>query len=125
MKIVSTPNAPQPIGPYSQAVISGNLVFCSGQIAINPQSGEMAAPDIASQTRQVLQNLQAVLEKSGSTLSHVLKTTVYLSDMQNFPGFNAEYAKFFPTNPPARATIQVGALPKNALVEIELVAEID
>lgn len=121
--IINTPNAPTPIGPYSQAVKSGHLVFTSGQIPIDPKTGEMISGDIREQAIQVLENLKAVLEAAGCALDDVIKTTVFLSDMAHFPEFNVIYAEYFgEENAPARSTVQVATLPKGALVEIELVA---
>jgi len=121
-KIIQTKNAPATIGPYSQAVAFKNLIFCSGQIALNPQSGEFFAGNISEQTEQVIQNLKAVLTEAGSSLDKILQTTVYLKNMSDFTQFNLAYAKFFPSEPPARATIGVAELPKGALVEISAIA---
>ncbi|MEM3030979.1 MAG: RidA family protein [Candidatus Micrarchaeia archaeon] len=123
-KIVSTEKAPKAIGPYAQAVVSGRLVFCSGQIALEPASGKMVEGDVGAQTRRVLENLRAVLEAAGSSLAKVVKTTVYLKDMNDFPAMNEVYAEFFGQNPPARATVQAARLPRDALVEIEAIAEL-
>ena len=122
-KIIHTDTAPAAIGPYSQAVVSGSLVFTSGQIAINPQSGEVEAVGIEAQTEQVCRNLKAVLEKAGTSMDHVVKTTCFLSDMENFAAFNGVYAKYF-TACPARSCVAVKTLPKNVLVEVEAIAEI-
>lgn len=119
---VETASAPAPVGPYSQATIAGNLVFASGQAALDPQTGALVAGNVAEQTAQVMRNLQAVLEAAGSSLDRVLKTTVYLADMDDFAAMNEAYARFFPQNPPARTTIQAARLPLDARVEIELVA---
>jgi 2-iminobutanoate/2-iminopropanoate deaminase len=121
-EIVQTQSAPRAIGPYSQAVKAGGFVFCSGQIALDPATGEMAAGSVADQTHHVLKNLQAVLEAAGSSLGKVVKTTVFLQDLADFAAMNAVYAEYFPQAPPARATVQVARLPKDALVEIEVVA---
>lgn len=121
-KIIQTEKAPKAIGPYSQAVGIGNLIFTAGQIGLNPQTGELVGDDIESQTRQVLTNLKHILEAAGSDLNYVVKTTVFLQDMADFPRMNAVYAEFFPENPPARSTIAVAALPKGARVEIEAIA---
>ncbi|MGN1235598.1 MAG: Rid family detoxifying hydrolase [Christensenellaceae bacterium] len=121
MKATFTPNAPQAIGPYSQAVCVGNLVFTSGQIAINPASGAVEAVSIEEQTRQVCENLKAVLENSGSSLAKVVKTTCFLADMGDFAAFNAVYGAYF-TEKPARSCVAVKSLPKNVLVEVEAVA---
>jgi 2-iminobutanoate/2-iminopropanoate deaminase len=122
MKTVHTDNAPKTVGPYSQAIISNGLVFCSGQIGLDPSTGEMAGDDIALQTEQAIKNLSAVLEAAGSSLAKTVKTTCYLKNISDYQKFNEIYEKYF-TGKPARATIEVSNLPKNALVEIELVAE--
>jgi len=123
MKVVQTSAAPAAIGPYSQAFISGNLVFTSGQIPLSPGTGEVAGAGISEQTEQVVKNLKAVLEAAGSSLSKVVKTTCFLADMNDFAAFNEVYAKHF-TGKPARSTVAVKQLPKSVLVEIEAVAEI-
>jgi len=120
--IVSTDKAPGAVGPYSQAVIVGDLVFTAGAIALDPKTGELVGEEIGAQTRQVLKNVQGVLEAAGSSLDQVVKTTVFLTDMGNFAQMNSVYAEFFPSHPPARSTVQVGALPKGALLEIEAIA---
>jgi 2-iminobutanoate/2-iminopropanoate deaminase len=123
--IINTENAPDPIGPYNQAVKSGHLLFTSGQIPTDPITGEMVSGGIREQTIQVLENLKSVLEAAGATLGNVIKTTVFLTDMADFPALNSIYAEFFgEDNAPARSTVQVSALPKGALVEIELVAKV-
>lgn len=119
---VATESAPAAIGPYSQAIASGDLVFASGQIALDPQSGQLVAGDVGAQTRQALENLSAVLQAGGSSLARVVKTTVFLTTMQNFAPMNEVYGQFFVGEPPARSTIAVAELPRNALVEIEAVA---
>ena len=119
--VVATANAPQAIGPYSQAITLDNLVFCSGQIPLTP-AGTLAEGDITGQTRQVLTNLQAVLQAAGSSLGNVLKTTVFLADMNEFAAMNAVYAEFFAGEPPARSTVQVSRLPRDVRVEIEAIA---
>ncbi|HEY0658503.1 MAG TPA: RidA family protein [Pyrinomonadaceae bacterium] len=124
METVSTENAPGAIGPYSQAVKTGNLVFCSGQIPIDPATGNFVSEDVAEQTEQVLINLSAVLEAAGTNLSKVVKTTVFLADMNDFTAMNEIYAKFFDANKPARATVQAARLPRDARVEIECIAVI-
>lgn len=121
-KIVSTEKAPKAIGPYSQAIRIENLVFTAGQVGLNPDTMELIEGGIEAQTRQVLTNLKHVLETASSGLNFVVKTTVFLQDMGDFAKMNAIYAEFFPENPPARSTVQVAALPKGALVEIECVA---
>jgi len=124
METVSTDNAPGAIGPYSQAVKTGNLVFCSGQIPINPATGNFVSDDVAEQTEQVLRNLSAVLKAAGTDLNKVVKTTVFLADMNDFAAMNEIYAKFFDANKPARATVQAARLPRDAKVEIECIAVI-
>ncbi|MFQ3683966.1 RidA family protein [Roseiflexus sp.] len=119
--VVQTSAAPQAIGPYSQAIIAGDMVFCSGQIPLTPD-GVLVEGDVAAQTRQVLTNLQAVLAAAGSSLDQVVKTTVFLVDMNDFAAMNAVYAEFFAANPPARSTVQVARLPRDARVEIEAMA---
>jgi 2-iminobutanoate/2-iminopropanoate deaminase len=121
-QIISTENAPGAIGPYSQAVKAGNMVFCSGQIPIDPQTGEFVSNEIGEQTEQVLKNLSAVLEAAGSDLNNVVKTTVFLIDMNDFAAMNEVYAKYFSENKPARATVQAARLPRDARVEIECIA---
>ena len=121
---ISTENAPGAIGPYSQAVKAGNMVFCSGQIPIDPESGNFISENVVEQTRQVLKNLNAVLEAAGTDLSSVVKTTVFLADMNDFAAMNEVYAEFFSENKPARATVQAARLPKDARVEIECIAVI-
>ena len=121
-EIISTDKAPGAIGPYSQAVTTGNLIFCSGQIPIDPQTGEFVSDDVAEQTRQVLKNLSAVLEAAGTSLQNVVKTTVFLADMNDFGAMNEIYAEFFSENKPARATVQAARLPKDARVEIDCIA---
>ena len=119
---VETNKAPKAIGPYSQAVVVGNLIFTSGQIPLNPQTGVLEGNDIKEQTHRVCQNLQAVLEASGSSLENTVKTVCYLSDMTNFSEFNEVYAQYF-TQKPARSCVAVKELPKGALVEVDVVAE--
>jgi 2-iminobutanoate/2-iminopropanoate deaminase len=121
-KIVSTDKAPKAIGPYSQAILAEDLVFTAGQVGLDPLTMELVEGGIEAQTRQVLTNLRHVLETADSGLNFVIKTTVFLQDMGDFAKMNAVYAEFFPENPPARSTVQVAALPKGALVEIECVA---
>lgn len=121
-EIIATEQAPKAIGPYSQAVRLGSLIFCSGQIPLHPESGAIVGNTTAEQTEQVLKNLQKVLEKAGSNLNCVLKTTCFLSDMADFADFNQVYARFFTENAPARSAIQAAALPKGVKVEIEAIA---
>lgn len=123
MKIISTKNAPAAIGPYSQAIISGNFLFASGQIPLVPETGNIVEGGIEEQTFQVIRNIGAVLEAAGTDFSKVVKATCFLTDLGNFAAFNEIYSQFF-TGKPARSTIEVSALPKGALVEIEIVAEI-
>jgi 2-iminobutanoate/2-iminopropanoate deaminase len=120
--IISTEKAPKAIGPYSQAIRTENLVFTAGQVGLDPATMELVEGGIEPQTRQVLTNLKHVLETADSGLKFVVKTTVYLKDMGDFPSMNSVYGEFFPENQPARSTVQVAALPKGALVEIECVA---
>jgi 2-iminobutanoate/2-iminopropanoate deaminase len=119
---IQTDNAPPAIGPYSQAIKAGGFVFISGQIPIDPLTGEFVAGGITEQAEQVLKNLTALLEASGSSLEQVVKTTVFLADMKEFAAMNEVYAKFFPAPAPARATVAVAGLPRDARVEIEVVA---
>jgi 2-iminobutanoate/2-iminopropanoate deaminase len=121
-QIIQTDRAPQAIGPYSQAVKASGFVYASGQIPIDPATGQFVAGGIAEQTEQVLRNLSAVLEAAGTGLDQVVKTTVFLADMGEFAPMNEVYAKFFAHNPPARATVQAAGLPRNARVEIEVIA---
>jgi len=122
MKVVETNAAPAAIGPYSQAMISGNLIFTSGQIALCPQSGEVIGSTITEQTEQVCKNLKALLKASGTSFEKVVKATCFLSDMSDFAAFNEVYAKYF-TSKPARSTVAAKGLPKNVLVEVEVIAE--
>lgn len=121
-EIIRTPNAPAAVGPYSQAVRVGNFVFTAGQLGLVPGTKEFAGPDVESQTRQALENLKAILEAAGSSLRHVVKTTVFLQDLGEFARMNAVYGEYFPEEPPARSTVQVAALPMGARVEIEAIA---
>jgi len=120
-KVVATTGAPQAIGPYSQAICIGELIFCSGQIPLTPE-GKILDGDISAQTRQVLTNLQAVLAAAGSSMAQVVKTTVFMADMADFTAMNQVYGEFFGSAPPARSTVQVARLPRDARVEIEAVA---
>ncbi|HEX6881962.1 MAG TPA: RidA family protein [Planctomycetota bacterium] len=122
---VSTPDAPGAIGPYSQAIVHGDLVWCSGQVALDPRKGELVPGGIEAETRQVLTNLGNVLVAAGSSLRRVLRTTVYLQHMDDFARMNAVYGTFFDEQPPARATVEVAQLPKGALVEIDCVAALE
>jgi 2-iminobutanoate/2-iminopropanoate deaminase len=121
-EIISTENAPGAIGPYSQAVKTGGMIFCSGQIPIDITTGEFVSSDVAEQTEQVLKNLSAVLEAAQSSLNDVVKTTVFLADMNDFGAMNEVYAKYFSENKPARATVQAAGLPRGARVEIDCIA---
>ena len=121
MGILRTKSAPQPIGPYSQGIDMDGLLFLSGQIGLSLETGEMV-DGLANQTHQVLKNIAAVLEAGGCTLSNVIKSTIYLKNMSNFSEFNKIYAEYFKENPPARTTVEVSALPRNALIEIEIIA---
>lgn len=121
-QVISTENAPGAIGPYSQAIKAGNMVFCSGQIPIDPATGEFVSQDVTEQTEQVFKNLKAVLEAAGATLDDVVKTTVFLADMGEFAAMNDVYARHFVDNKPARATVQAARLPRDARVEIECIA---
>jgi 2-iminobutanoate/2-iminopropanoate deaminase len=121
---VSTPSAPPAIGPYSQAVRTGSLLFVSGQIPLDPATGQLVDGDLAAQTHRVFQNLGAILEAAGATFDNVVRTTVYLADMDDFPAMNAVYATYFSAPAPARATVQAARLPRDARVEIDLIAVI-
>lgn len=121
-KHVSTSNAPKPIGPYSQGVIAGGLLFLSGQIAIDPKTNELVAGDIEAQTEQVLKNLTAVLKEAKMGPENVVRATVYLADFADFPRMNEVYGRYFAKDPPARTTIQAAALPKGARIEIDFIA---
>ncbi|MEQ8155462.1 MAG: RidA family protein [Clostridiaceae bacterium] len=120
-EIISTSNAPGAIGPYSQGVKIGDLIYTSGQIPLNPKTGEMVE-GIQAQTKQSLENCKAIIEAAGSSLENVFKTTVFLSDMNDFSEMNAVYAEYFKENPPARSAVQVARLPKDAKIEIEMIA---
>jgi 2-iminobutanoate/2-iminopropanoate deaminase len=120
--IVSTNQAPVAVGPYSQAVVAGGFIFCSGAIPLNPTTGQLTGVTAAEQTEQALKNLATVLEAGGSNLGQVVKTTVYLHTLEDFQEINQVYAAFFPENPPARTTVEIARLPKDALVEIDAIA---
>lgn len=124
MKAITTAGAPAAIGPYSQAIVAGNLVFCSGQIPLDPRTMQVEGVTAAVQTEQVLNNLKAVLEAAGSSLERVLKTTVYLKNMADFAAMNEVYGKFFGGHRPARAAVEVARLPKDVLVEIDCIAQL-
>lgn len=121
-EIVSTENAPGAIGPYSQAIKANGMIFCSGQIPIDPSTGEFVEGGVAEQTEQVFKNLTAVLEAGGANLESVVKTTVFLADMNDFAAMNEVYGRYFDTNKPARATVQAARLPRDARVEIDCIA---
>lgn len=121
-EIITTTDAPKAIGPYSQAIKAGNMLFVSGQIAINPSTSEMIVGDIKAQTEQVMKNLESILKAAKMSFGNVVKTTVFLADMKKFAEMNSVYAKYFPENPPARSTVEVAKLPKDAEIEIELIA---
>jgi len=123
-EVISTENAPGAIGPYSQAIKAGGMVFCSGQIPIDPATGQFVSDNIAEQTVQVFKNLEAVLKAAGTGLSNVVKTTVFLADMNDFTEMNEVYSQFFSENKPARATVQAARLPRDAKVEIECIATV-
>ena len=120
--IVLTEKGPKPIGPYSQAVKSNGFMFASGQVALDPRNNEFMGGDIRQQTERAMENIKAVVEAAGSNLHHIVKTTVFLKDMNDFAAMNEAYGKYFPTAPPARSTVQVARLPKDALIEIEVIA---
>lgn len=122
-KIITSKNAPEPIGPYSHGVLMGNVLYTSGQVAKDAASGQMVQGDIKSETHKVMQNLQAILEEAGMNFSHVLKTTIYCTDLGNFAAINEVYGSYFSGNYPARETVQVAKLPLNANVEISVVAQ--
>ncbi len=122
VQVITTEKAPKAIGPYSQAVVANGFVFASGQIALDPASGQIVQGTTAEQTQRVLSNLKAILEEAGSALTKVVKTTVYLKDMQDFDEMNRVYGEFFSANKPARATVQVARLPKDVSVEIDAIA---
>lgn len=123
---IATPDAPQAIGPYSQAVVADGFVFASGQIALDPKTGEMVGDTVEAQTEQIFSNVQALLQAAGSDLEHVIKTTCFLASIEEFAAFNEVYGRYFKTHFPARSALGVAGLPKGALVEVEVIAkEID
>ena len=124
-KIIATEKAPAAIGPYSQATRHGDLLFVSGQIAINPATGEIVDGDIQAQTKQVLENVKAIIQAAGMTMQNVLKCSCFLQDMEDFVKFNSVYSEYFAENPPARETVEVGRLPKNVLVEVSAICGVD
>jgi 2-iminobutanoate/2-iminopropanoate deaminase len=121
-EVILTDRGPKPIGPYSQAVRANGFLHVSGQVALDPKTGEMTGADIRQQTERTLENVKGILEAAGSNLPHIVKTTVFLKDMNDFAAMNEVYAKYFASAPPARSTVQVSRLPKDALVEIEVIA---
>ena len=121
-EIIATNEAPKAIGPYSQAIRANGLVFCSGQIALDPSNNQLIGGDVVAQTNRVLQNLTAVLKQAGSSLEKVVKTTVFLKSMGDFAAMNETYGKYFTSNPPARSTVEAARLPKDVLVEIDVIA---
>jgi 2-iminobutanoate/2-iminopropanoate deaminase len=122
--VVMSKDAPEPIGPYSQAVISDQLVFCSGQLGIDPRTGKMVEGGSAVEARRCLENLKAILEQAGTDLTKVLRCTIYLTDLMDFQAVNSVYAEYFPASPPARTSVQVAALPRGAKVEIDAIASL-
>ena len=120
--IVLTDRGPKPIGPYSQAIRANGFLYVSGQVALDPKTGEMVGTDIGQQTQRTLENVKGIVEAAGSKMTHVVKTTVFLKDMNEFAAMNEVYARYFSSAPPARSTVQVARLPKDALVEIEVIA---
>ena len=121
-EVISTKNAPQAIGPYSQAIKANGFIFCSGQVALDPINQQVIAGDVTAQTDRVLRNLSEILEAAGSGLGKVVKSTVFLKNMSDFPAMNAVYGKYFGSAPPARSTVEVARLPKDVLVEIDVIA---
>lgn len=121
-RVISTPNAPAAIGPYSQAIMAGNTLYLAGQIAIDPATNQVKSGTIEEETKLVLDNLKAVLEAAGMTMANIVSTTVFMADLNEFPRMNAVYATYFPQNPPARATVQVARLPRDVKVEIAAIA---
>jgi 2-iminobutanoate/2-iminopropanoate deaminase len=124
-QLITSPRAPKPIGPYSQAIAAGGLLFASGQIALDPETNELIEGDVEAQAERVLRNLMAILEQAGTGPGAVVKTTIYLADMADFPRVNAVYARFLGVEPPARATVQVAGLPMGVSVEIDLIATLE
>ena len=120
--VVATNRGPKPIGPYSQAIKANGFIYVSGQVALDPQNGEIVGSDVRQQTERVFENIIGILEAAGANLHHVVKTTVFLKDMNDFPAMNEVYARYFTTAAPARSTVQVSRLPKDTLVEIEVIA---
>ena len=121
-EVIATDRGPKAIGPYSQAIRAGGFIFISGQIPLDPQTQQLVDGDVARQTERVLENLKGIVEAAGSSLARAVKTTVYLADLADFAAMNEVYGRYFPSHPPARATVQVARLPKDARVEIDLIA---
>jgi 2-iminobutanoate/2-iminopropanoate deaminase len=121
-KIITTPNAPEPIGPYNQAILTGNTLYTSGQIAINPETGALVLDDIKTETTQVMNNLKAVLDAANMSFEHIVKSSIFISNMDDFAQINEIYGSYFDANAPARETVQVARLPKNVNVEISVIA---
>ena len=121
-KVINTNNAPAPIGPYSQAISAGNFVFVSGQIPMDPSTGEIVSENVKAETKQVMENIKAILSEAGLGFDHIIKTSIFLTDMQTFAQVNEVYGSYFTSQFPARETIQVSALPKNVNVEISVIA---
>ena len=121
-KVINTKNAPKAIGPYSQAILSGNTLYCSGQIAINTETGNLVIENIAAETNQVMKNILAVLKAAEMTFENVVKCSIFMIDMSDYSAVNQEYAKYFSENPPAREAVQVSVLPKNVNIEISIIA---
>ncbi|ABX02796.1 MAG TPA: RidA family protein [Herpetosiphon sp.] len=120
-EVISTPNAPAAIGPYSQAIAIDGLLFCSGQIPLDPATGQVIEGDVTAQTRRVMENIRAVLTAANTSFEKVVKTTIFLADMNDFAAVNAVYGEYFPENPPARSTVQVARLPRDVQVEVEVI----
>lgn len=120
-EVIKTKRAPQAIGPYSQGIIANGFIFVSGQIGLDPETGKLCSSETGAQTKQVLENIRAILRAAGSDLDRVVKSTVYLTDLDDFSSFNQVFATYFPTQPPARVTVEVSGLPKGAKVEIEVI----
>ena len=121
-KVINTKNAPKAIGPYSQAILSGNTLYCSGQIAINPDTGNLVVDNITAETNQVMKNISAVLKAADMTFNNVVKCSIFMIDMNDYSAVNKVYAKYFSESPPARESVQVSVLPKNVNVEISIIA---
>lgn len=121
-QVIHTQQAPAAIGPYSQAIKAGNILFVSGQLPIDPQTGNLVTGSVAEQTERIMMNVQAILTAGGASLANVVKTTIFLADLNDFAEVNAAYGRYFPANPPARSTVQVARLPKDGRIEIECVA---